>query len=104
LVSPNEGFSCALAEAMASGLASVVSDIPANSQLVEESIHGSLVPAGDIAATAAAFVRQASDFSATQEMGARARQRVVDHFSTDRVVDQYEALFAEIMRTGEDSR
>jgi glycosyltransferase involved in cell wall biosynthesis len=104
LVSPNEGFSCALAEAMASGLASVVSDIPANSQLVEESIHGSLVPAGDIAATAAAFARQARDLSATQEMGARARQRVVDHYSTDRVVDQYEALFAEIMHDGEASR
>jgi glycosyltransferase involved in cell wall biosynthesis len=39
LTSPSEGFPCALVEAMAAGLASVVSSIPANLQLIDNGVH-----------------------------------------------------------------
>ena len=97
LVSPSEGFSCALAEAMAVGLPSVVTDIPANAQLVETEVHGIRAPFGDDQAIGAAMIRILSDAPLRNRMGAAARQRIVDNYSTASVVDRYESLFTEII-------
>jgi len=97
LISPSEGFSCALLEAMSVGLPSVVSDIPANCQLVDPEIHGLTPPFGNDDATGQAFTRMLSDSGMRERMGQAARQRVVANYSTDRVVDRYEALFAKLL-------
>lgn len=98
LLSPSEGFSCALAEAMAAGLPSVVSAIPANSQLIDPDVHGILVPTGDIAAIAAAFVRLLREDPLLRlRMGQAARQRVLENFSTPRIVSRYETLFHQVL-------
>jgi len=93
LTSPSEGFSCALVEAMAVGLPSVVSAIPANLQLVEEGVHGLTVPFDDREAIGQAFLRLLGDCELRQSMGNAAHQRVVDNYSTVKVVERYEALF-----------
>ena len=93
LVSPNEGFSCALVEAMACGLASVVSAIPANLQLIDEGIHGLTVPFGDENAIGVALLQLMSNPDFCRQMGAAARERVVENYSTARVVERYEKLF-----------
>lgn len=93
LVSPNEGFSCALAEAMSTGLPAVVSAIPANVQLVEEGAHGYTAPPGDIPATAQAIGSLLGGNDGAR-MGQAARQRVVENYSLSQVADRYEALFA----------
>lgn len=93
LVSPNEGFSCALAEAMAVGLPAVVSAIPANVQLVQDGLQGYTAPPGDVDATANAIARLMEDAAQRASMGEAARSMVVTNFSTNQVVDQYEALF-----------
>jgi glycosyltransferase involved in cell wall biosynthesis len=98
LTSPSEGFSCALAEAMASALPSVVSDIPANVQLVEDGVHGLTIPPGQATAIGEALIRLFGDASLRVRMGHAARQRVVDNYSTNRVVDRYEEMFAEVLR------
>ncbi len=97
LVSPNEGFSCALAEAMAVGLPAIVSAIPANLQLIDDGVHGYTAPAGDMDATAAAIVRLLADSETCRRMGQAARARVVENYSVDRIGDLYEALFSEIL-------
>ena len=97
LVSPNEGFSCALAEAMSAGLPSVVSRIPGNVQLIEDAVHGFATPVGDDFAMAAALLRLFRDPALRGRMGQAARQRVVDNYSTGHVVDRYETLFAEVI-------
>ena len=99
LLSPNEGFSCALLEAMSVGLASVVTDIPANRQLVEPGVHGLAVPFGDDDRAGDAFTALLTDPVARQRMGQLARQRVVENYSMPRVVERYEALFSKIMRS-----
>lgn len=99
LTSPNEGFSCALLEAMSAGLPSVVSAIPANLQLVDDGIHGLSVPWDDAQAIGAALLRLFRDPGSRARMGAAARRRVVETYSTDCVVERYERLFAEV-RTG----
>jgi glycosyltransferase involved in cell wall biosynthesis len=97
LTSPNEGFSCALVEAMASGLACVVSDIPANRQLVADGVQGVTVPFDGIERIAAAFVRLARNPGERQAMGAAARLEA-EKYSIERVVERYEDLFAQAAR------
>ena len=93
LTSPNEGFSCSLVEAMAIGIPSVVSNIEANLQLVEDGTHGITVPWGDPDAIGAALTKLFDDSALRQTLGAAARRRVVDNYSTEKVVARYEALF-----------
>jgi glycosyltransferase involved in cell wall biosynthesis len=95
LVSSNEGFSCSLLEAMSTGLAAVVSDIPANTQLIEDGVHGLVAKLRDENSLAAALVRLLENPSLRQTLGATARQRVVDQYSMDKVIDLYEAMFFE---------
>ncbi|MCX7868478.1 MAG: glycosyltransferase, partial [Terrimicrobiaceae bacterium] len=59
---------------------------------------GWLVPAGDAEALAAALRAAASDIGRLEEMGRRARQRILDHFTWDhfraRLLEAYSAAFA----------
>lgn len=96
LVSPNEGFSCALAEAMAIGLPSLVSDIPANAQLVRDGVHGLTVPVGDTEAIALALRKLRAADEVRKRMASAAREEIVQNYSLDKVVDRYEALFAKM--------
>ena len=93
LTSPSEGFPCALLEAMSAGVPSVVSAIPANLQLIDEGVHGLTVPFDDEVAIGEAFLKLFADARLRKSMGNAARQRVVDNYSTDKVIDRYEALF-----------
>ena len=95
LVSRFEGFPCSLVEAMATGLPSVVSDIPGNTQLIEGGVNGLIVAQGDPQAIGRALVTLLEDPPLGRRMGQAARQLVVDNYSTDRVIDRYEALFHE---------
>jgi glycosyltransferase involved in cell wall biosynthesis len=95
LVSLSEGFPCALVEAMSAGVASVVSDIPANRQLVESEHHGLLPPAGDASATAAALIRLIDDPELRARMGTEARCSVKQHYATERVLERYETMLGE---------
>lgn len=99
LVSLSEGFPCALVEAMSTGLASVVSDIPANRQLVQSEQHGLLSPAGDISATAAALTRLLDDPELRARMGTEARRSVKQHYATERVLELYETMLGETIPT-----
>lgn len=98
LTSPSEGFSCALVEAMASGLPSVVSAIPANLQLVDEGLHGLTVPFDDERAIGKAVVQLVRNPELALRMGMAARQRAVENYSTLRVVERYETLFQKAIR------
>ncbi len=100
LVSLREGFPCALVEAMSAGLASVVSDIPANRQLVQPESHGLLLPPGDASAVAAALIRLLEDHELRSQMGAEARRSVKQHYATERVLERYETLLGETLVTG----
>jgi len=97
LLSPNEGLSCALLEGMASGLASVVSDIPANRQLIDDRVHGLTVPFDDEGAAEEALLKLLCSADLRKHMGEAARSRAVGNYSTDRVVDRYEAMLSEVM-------
>jgi glycosyltransferase involved in cell wall biosynthesis len=97
LVSSNEGFPCSLVEAMSSGLPSVVSDIPANLQLIDPGVHGLQATMRSAPSIAAALTQLLGDEVLRTRMGLAARQRVIDNYSIDRVLDRYEAMFSEVL-------
>ena len=96
LTSPSEGFACALLEGMSVGL-SVVSAIPANLQLVDEGVHGLTAAYNDEETIGKAFVQLFRDPQMRARMGSAARDRVVENYPTDRVVERYEELFARML-------
>jgi glycosyltransferase involved in cell wall biosynthesis len=97
LVSSNEGFPCSLTEAMSAGLSSVVSDIPANRQLIEDGVHGLHAELQSESSIAGALGQLLGDAELRARMGAAARRRVVENYSTDQILDRYEALFDEAL-------
>jgi glycosyltransferase involved in cell wall biosynthesis len=98
LVSSNEGFPCSLTEAMSAGLPSVVSDIPANLQLIDYGVHGLHARMKDESSIGDALTRLFAGDALRVRMGAAARQRVIENYSMDKVLDRYESLFAEVVR------
>ena len=80
---------------MAVGLPSVVSDIPANRQLVEDGVHGRLARAADPASLAASLTQLLADPEGRARMGQAARRLVLENYSTEKIVARYESLFDE---------
>jgi glycosyltransferase involved in cell wall biosynthesis len=97
LVSSLEGLPVSLIEAMATGLPVVVSDIPANRQLVDTGVEGMVVETRNADAIGSALDSILSDGAARRRMGAAARSRIGERFSTVRVVGLYEALFERLL-------
>lgn len=96
--STTETFGNVTPEAMASGLAVVAYDYAAAAQLIEPRVNGMLAEFDNTAD----FVRMAAelgtDAAAAREMGLRARHTAEGH-AWDRVVEQLESLFVEMVRT-----
>ena len=101
LTSPNEGFPCALLEAMCAGLPSVVSDIPANQQLVTDGVQGLTVRWNDDTAIGRALLRLFQAAELREAMGRNARECIVDNYSTGHVAERYETLFAAVSKPRE---
>jgi glycosyltransferase involved in cell wall biosynthesis len=96
LVSRREGLPVSLIEAMATGLPSVVTDLPANTQLVTDGKQGFHVKVNDLDGIGNALLRLFENPELRQQFGAAARP-IAERFSTDRVLDVYEEMFAGIL-------
>ena len=102
LPSRSEGISNALLEAMAAGLAPVVSRIPGNEETVEDGESGLLVAPGDVEAWREALGRLVGSADLRARLGEGARRRAGEEFSIERVADGYLALYRELL--GEEAR
>jgi glycosyltransferase involved in cell wall biosynthesis len=67
--------------------------------VVEDGISGLLVPPGDAAELARAVEALISDPTRRAAMGAAARRRAMDRFSTEVIVPRYEAIYRRVCHT-----
>jgi glycosyltransferase involved in cell wall biosynthesis len=91
--SHSEGTSVSLLEAMSTGLCPVVTDVGGNRVALGPALAHRLVPPAAPAALADAWRHALTDLSARENDGAAARAQVVNMFSLDAMVRQYEVLY-----------
>lgn len=95
LPSYNEGMSVALLEAMAAGLAVVVTPTGSTPELVESEVNGLVFQWGDIDSLSAHLRRLAHERPLMTQMGAASRRRVED-LSWDHAARRYVDLMTEL--------
>jgi glycosyltransferase involved in cell wall biosynthesis len=94
-----EGFSNAIGEAMACATPCVVTDVGDSAAIVGET--GMVVPPQDAIALASAIgTLVGSGPERRHELGLRARERILEHFSLPTVVSQYETLYESLAQLG----
>lgn len=104
LISAVEGLPCSLIEAMSAGLAPLVSDIPAHTQLIDAEVHGVVTELGNKESIARGLVRLIDEPQLRARLGASARARMIAEYSTPQVATCYEALFASVLVNGSSAR
>jgi glycosyltransferase involved in cell wall biosynthesis len=90
-----EGMPNALLEAMAAARPIIASNTDGNRELIEDGIHGWLVPPDDPGALAKATEDALTNLDEAQRRGAAARQRVATHFGVEAMVGAWEKLLME---------
>jgi glycosyltransferase involved in cell wall biosynthesis len=94
LTSVSEAASLTLMEAMAAGLPVVVTNVGGNPEIVRQGVDGLLVPRGDSAAAADAFLALLADAENARLMGQAARARAHERYRLDRTVSDYYERYA----------
>jgi len=96
LPSRTEGLSNALLEAQSYGLPCVVSDIPANLEVVRQGENGLIVPVGNAELLADSILKLLEDPQLRSRMGRAGRERISSSFSltatAQRLLDVYRRL------------
>ncbi len=93
LPSVTEGVSLTLLEAMARGLPVIATRVGGNPEVVVDGQTGFIVPAQDPSEMAVAIVRLYQDPALGKDMGWLGRRRVEQHFSIQKMVQEYEQQY-----------
>lgn len=97
LPSQEESFGLAALEAMSCGVPAVTSNAGGLPELVAHGDGGFVFPVGDTAAMAKQVLALLRDPAELARQKEAARRRAVEHFSTDAIVDRYEALYRRLL-------
>ena len=68
-------------------------------ELIQHGVNGLLVPPGDVSALAGAIVDLCTDQELRIRLGAAARTSVLERFTADVMVQNYEALIGDIVHS-----
>jgi glycosyltransferase involved in cell wall biosynthesis len=98
LSSRAEGMSNAVLEYGAAGRAIVATAVGATPDLIEDGIHGLLVPPNDPDALAAAIDRLVQDRKLAARFGKAARRHVAERYSREAMVRRFEDFYERLIR------
>lgn len=93
LPSLSEGLSVALLEAMSTGVPVVASRVGGNQEIVQDGQTGLLVSPENAQELAGRILEMIADRERRKLFGERGRDRVAAHFTTARMLDQYQELY-----------
>jgi glycosyltransferase involved in cell wall biosynthesis len=97
LTSRNEGTPVALIESLAAGVPGVGTDVGGVRDVIDSADVGRLAPFGDADALAAAVGALLSDPGKRRAMGARGRESMIARHGLDRLIDDVEALYLNLL-------
>jgi glycosyltransferase involved in cell wall biosynthesis len=97
LPSSTEGLSNSLLEAMAAGLAVVATSVGGAPDIIKDHINGRLVRPNDVDAIQRALTELLLDPDCRQQLGAQARQTILDGYSLPVVAEQLRKLYEAIL-------
>jgi len=92
-----EGAPLAVIEAMACGLPVIASGATSHPEVVSDGESGLLVEPGKSEGAARAILELARDPERQAVLGAAARERAVEHFGSNAMLDRYEAFLEEVV-------
>jgi glycosyltransferase involved in cell wall biosynthesis len=104
LPSHAEGLPMGVLEAMAAGAPVVATCVGGIPDAVEDEVDGLLVEPGDVDALADRIVRLLGDASLRATFAAKARRKVVERFSPEKVLVQLETLYWDLGATPRNTR
>jgi glycosyltransferase involved in cell wall biosynthesis len=99
-LSLSEGIPIALMEAMSFGLPVVATDVGGVSELINDGSSGSLIPNKGIHEAASRLEMLLTHPTLRTRIGRNARQIIASRFSIENTVQEYEKLYAAIVRNG----
>jgi glycosyltransferase involved in cell wall biosynthesis len=99
LTSANEGSPVVAIEALAAGRPVVATAAGGTGTVVDDGETGFLLPVGDVHALAASLDRLAREPELREQMGALGARRMRERFTTERMADDVERLYARLIRT-----
>ena len=88
-----EGLPTTLLEAMACGIASIATNVPGNSDLIQNNENGLLVPPRKPKLLAEAIMKLLSDENLRRDLAKNARQHIINDFDWEIVTDKFEQLY-----------
>jgi L-malate glycosyltransferase len=94
LPSLSEGLPNSVLEYMSAGLPTVATSVGGIPELIDDGIHGILVPPGDSNQLSAALIRIITNPTEAQSMGTNASARAKAEFGFERLVRELEELYA----------
>lgn len=95
---PEYGSSQALVEAMAAGLPIIATNTPDLRELIDDAVHGYLIPPGDRQRLSERIAHTIEASQLALQLGLAARRRAKECFSLARVVDDHIALFEQLVQ------
>lgn len=93
----SEAFGVVTLEAMATGITSVVSDLPGVRSVIVTEETGLLVEPGSMESLASALERLLNDSALCERFGRAARQRAMEGFSKEKVGDRLASIYKNIL-------
>jgi len=97
LPSSTESFGLAALEAMCYGVPVVASSAGGIPEVIRDGLDGFLAEAGDVNAMAQHAIRLLRNPQLRLEMGGKAKERALNDFAEDAIVDQYQSIYQRVL-------